>query len=369
MYTTTPCGHITKSKLWELHGLSHVLVKGFIDGRQLWGKNLFYGLSVSSVHNAQKQSCFATVAMMKVNETVNESLLAEIDQEIHFNDYLDFLHGKPLEFVIADETVSLPIRTCCCVDWMQAVPLCSDCAAPNASRKHINIQDKHLVYDPLHSFANVVLNLLASCVLWLKAVGCTGVATQLISCVVQVAPKWPDKTFQANKAKKLIDGQYLTDICFIKNAKVEVELEQCFPLAWKPNVTEVKTLKEILTSLLSVLQFAYDWLHCEKLTPEVHSQWEEAREKMLALCALFGNQLNPTIHYWCEHSWWDAVLYGPPSILKQELGEAINKWHKHLKQTCCKGRLSSSDAQNSWECLMNQMAALLSLAHFLQKEV
>ncbi|KAH3742930.1 hypothetical protein Pelo_15680 [Pelomyxa schiedti] len=155
---------------------------------------------------------------------------------------------------------------------MQAVPLCSDCAAPNASRKHINIQDKPICFKD----------------------GCE---------------------FQANKAKKLIDGQYLTDICFIKNAKVEVELEQCFPLSWKPNVTEVK---EILTSLLSVLQFAYDWLHCEKLTPEVHSQWEEAREKMLALCALFGNQLNPTIHYW----------------------------------------LSSSDAQNSWECLMNQMAAL-----------
>ncbi|KAH3762975.1 hypothetical protein Pelo_5276 [Pelomyxa schiedti] len=45
----------TKQHLWDLHGLNHILVKGFIDGRQLWGKNLFYGMSLASVTQTDRQ--------------------------------------------------------------------------------------------------------------------------------------------------------------------------------------------------------------------------------------------------------------------------------------------------------------------------
>ncbi|KAH3732398.1 hypothetical protein Pelo_16774 [Pelomyxa schiedti] len=50
--------NITQRKAWDLHGLNHILVMGFIDGRLLWGKNLFYGLSVSSVTDPQQFYCF-----------------------------------------------------------------------------------------------------------------------------------------------------------------------------------------------------------------------------------------------------------------------------------------------------------------------
>lgn len=393
---------ITHKEMWALNDLHPVVVKVFADGRALWGKNWFSGISVCSVTNPQDYHCFQVISMMKIEQTMNKALMNTIEQQVHLLKYMEFLHMKPIKLHLQDgKVVSHTVATCICVDWAQALAY-TKCAQPNASAHMMNIQDqricikhgctftvadklgkwlenpwkkyygadslkvelnkpikKRLVYDPLHSYTNVLLNMLSSCRTWLKQINCNRVATKLTHCMSVFVPGWPHTTFMANTAKKIVSSNGLSDLLQDSHEMENITLT----VQWRSYKQKTLSVHQILCCMVDVFLFCYTWLHCASLTADMKHQWEKARNNLIALCVCFGGQnLNPSIHYWCEHSWSDALIYCPPHYLKQELGEAMNKWHKRFKTTCCKGRISTHDMKNSWECLLMQLYALLSLS-------
>lgn len=227
-----------------------------------------------------------------------------------------------------------------------------------------------LVHDPLHTYTNIMLNMLSSCYYWLKNISCSVLAASLAHRIGRLAPSWPKATFQANTAKLIMEKHCLAGFCKIgDDVFVDEELNSTLYVNTKHGKTKEKTVLRILQHLVDSLEFCFEWLHCSVLNDKVYSKWKRTRKNILTLCSLFSSHLNPTVHYWCDHSWSDAFIYGPPSMLKQELGEAINKWHKRYKKTCCKGRFVDSDYQNSWECLLHHLFALGSLADVLNYEL
>ncbi|KAH3764551.1 hypothetical protein Pelo_3569 [Pelomyxa schiedti] len=222
--------------------------------------------------------------MLKQDGSCDSLLLHHIEAQIHFDAFLDALHQRELTVALTDGSSSnVPVRTCCCVDWMQAVPLSSSCAMPSASQascddhcicikegcgfcvKH-KLRDwkndiwqfyyhlteaqelvkpvlQRLVYDPLHCFTNVMLNLLSSCHTWLKSQGYKAIATALKTAINTCASHWPKKTFQANIAKEVMVSECLDHLWDALSTKVKTELDQEVDVLWRPHVTQTRTIR------------------------------------------------------------------------------------------------------------------------------